>query len=217
MLQLVAFLLFSGSVTFASIADDFLDAVIKEPLQREILAMNLDPAPLPDFSIPFTYQIGLIPISGRADFTDGMFNGLSKVQRFTQCEGPTINLREVKLECVMRFFGFSVVYDVKATVEQLLPIPFQVTGYINETLVKSAVSGAPASLTAKLNLLEITKFGDINVRPSNLGIFQYVYNAVEEELREEIRKEAIRIIMYQFPMAFGKALTSVKLPGLVQK
>ncbi|XP_035213731.1 uncharacterized protein LOC118187589 isoform X2 [Stegodyphus dumicola] len=175
--------------------------------------MKLDPAPLPDFGIPFK-QIGPIPVSGRVDYHNGIFNGLSRIRRFRQCDGPSININEVKMECVMNFFGMNTVYDGKARVEQFPPIPFQVTAYINETIVRSAIAGQPASLKGQLKAFEIEKFGDINVRLSNLGPFQYIYNIVEEEFRERVREEIISIIISQFPVAFKKAITQARLPGL---
>ncbi|GFT27296.1 uncharacterized protein NPIL_311911 [Nephila pilipes] len=197
-----------------SIADQYLDNILHEPLQKEIKAMKLDPAPLPDFGIPFKYEFGFIPISGRVDFINGIFNGLSRIRRLASCQGPDISLNNIKMECGLNFFGMDVVYDGKARIEQLPPIPFQVTGYVNETHVRSVISGVPASLKGQLKLFEITKFGDINVRLSNLGLFQYVYNAVEEQFRERIRQEMVTIIMTMFPIAFRQALTQARLPGL---
>ncbi|XP_054706509.1 uncharacterized protein LOC129216323 [Uloborus diversus] len=209
----VPFLVHTGS-NGAPAADQYLDSVIGEPLERSIQDMGLDPAPLPDFWIPFQFGMGPVPVNGRFDFHNGIFNGLSRIRRFSECEGPTISLNEVGMECVMSFFGMSTVYDGKARIEQLPPMPFQVTAYVNETLAKSGISGAPASLKGNLKVFEITKFGDINARPSNLGPMQYFYNAVEEEFRDEIRKELTRIILTQFPTAFRMALTQARLPGM---
>ncbi|GFQ90398.1 uncharacterized protein TNCT_469131 [Trichonephila clavata] len=197
-----------------SIADQYLDSIIYEPLQKEIKAMNLDPAPLPDFGVPFKFELGFIPISGKFDFLNGIFNGLSRIRRLGNCQGPDISLNNIKMECGLNFFGMDVVYDGRARIEQFPPIPFQVTGYVNESHVRSVISGAPASLKGQLKLFEITKFGDINARFSNLGLFQYVYNAVEEQFREKVREELVTIIMTMFPIAFRQALTQGRLPGL---
>ncbi|KAF8764598.1 uncharacterized protein LOC129968391 [Argiope bruennichi] len=203
-----------GRVYSDSIADQFLDKVIYGPLEKEIKAMNLDPASLPDFGIPFTYEFGFIPISGRVDFTNGIFNGLSRIRRLAQCDGPSFDLDDIKIECGLNFFGMDIVYDGKATIEQLIPIPFQVTGYVNETHTHSVISGVPTSLKGNLRLFEITKFGDINLRLSNLGLFQSAYNAVEERFRERVREELVTIIMTMFPIAFKQAIMQVRLPGL---
>ena len=68
------------------------------------------------------------------------------------------------------------------------------------------------SISGKIKAFEITKFGDINVRLSGLGMLQYVYNAVEERFRDRVREELTKIIIQQFPTAFQMAMTQVSLP-----
>ncbi|GIY12784.1 uncharacterized protein CEXT_359571 [Caerostris extrusa] len=176
--------------------------------------MNLDPAPLPDFEIPFKYELGFIPISGKVNFMNGIFNGLSRIKRLGECQWPETILKEMQLECGLNFHGMDIVYDGKARLDQIpLPIPFQVTGYVNESHARSVISGVPSSLNGNLKLFEITKFGDVNIRFSNLGLFQPVYNAVEERVRERVKAELVTIITTMFPIAFKMAISQVKLPG----
>ncbi|KAG8195388.1 hypothetical protein JTE90_001402 [Oedothorax gibbosus] len=195
-----------------SIADQYLDSILHHTLDQLIHESRLDPATLPDFGIPFTLPV--IPLSGRVDFVDGVFNGLSRIRRFSRCQDPSVSVQEIRLECGLNFFGMDVVYEGRARVEQLPAIPFQVTAYINETHVKSVISGSPASLNGRLNLLQIEKFGDVNARLSNLGFIQPLYNAVEEKFREKIKDMLTDIILNQFPVPFGKAILKTRLPGL---
>lgn len=115
-------------VSSDSVADQYLDSILYDPLEQQIRAVGLDPAPLPDLGIPFT--LGPVPISGRVDFVNGIFNGLSRIRRFSRCQDPAISIQEVRLECGLNFFGMDVVYDGRARLEPLPAIPFQVMGLL---------------------------------------------------------------------------------------
>lgn len=123
-----------------------MDSLLGEPLQKAIQDMNLDPMPLPDFTIPFKHSFGPIPISGRFDYFNGIFRGISKIRRLAECEGPVFSLNEIKIECLLNLFGMSTVYDSTAQIEQLPPIPYQITAYINETHIKNGIVGEPTNL-----------------------------------------------------------------------
>jgi len=191
-------------------SNQYVDTVIHTTLQDVIRSEKLDPTHLPDYTFEYKDKTFYLTVHGKADYTGGSLNGLSKVKRYSECQGPKNVTAGTVINCTLAFDTLQTSYDGKVKYGVLPKVTIHAKGDVLYTIVDIEIT-KPANQTPRVTL-KFRTVGTMSTNFSGLGPLNKHMKVLEDNYRGRVGSEVVNVISNRFRYAFEMAVANVPMP-----
>ncbi|XP_054708952.1 uncharacterized protein LOC129218657 [Uloborus diversus] len=192
-------------------ANQYIENVIQTSLPNEVRALGLDPAPLVNFNVQFGPQT-VYGSQGQANFTQGNVTGLTRVQRASECSGPTNFRGEITINCTLSLFPVTTGHKVWIRNGTNTFVSRSV-GNVDKTLVHVVIAGYPQNYVGSVKSFTITRLGQ--VRPSFVNFpapLNKYLKVLKDVYQSQVTSQLYNIVQQRFVYALGRAIANKPMP-----
>ena len=207
-----AFFFDTGQALASQSANLYMDTVINTALPSIIGNERLEPTRLSDFIFEYKDKIIGIKVKGKAEYTEGLMNGLSKVKRFSDCEGPINIPGRTSINCTLVFPNLEINHKGKVKYGKVPKVTINPKGNIQNVLIKVGIVKSVSESYPKVQTFSFTTTGLMTTHFTGLGPLNKQMKILEENYRKVVGTEVLNVIQSRFQYALNQAVASVPMP-----
>lgn len=192
-------------------ANQYVDTVIYSALQNEIRNLKLDPVGLPDFTFEYKDKTFFVKVKGKAEYSQGTLNGLSRVQRYSECDGPRDISGSTTINCTLTFNNLQTSYKGKVKYGKLPKVSIDAKGDVRYTIINLGFAKSFNERNPRVHV-SFRNVGTVNTTFTGLGPLNNHMKVLEENYRTRVGTEVANVIANNFQYALNMAASSVPMP-----
>ena len=201
-----------GQALASQSANLYMDNVVNTALQNVFRKEKLEPTHLPDFTFDYEDKIIGIKVKGKAEYNEGSLSGLSKVKRYSECEGPKNISSSTVVNCTLVFQSLNTSHKGKVKYGKIPKVSINAEGNIQYVYAKVGIVQPVSERNPKVKTFSFTTTGSMTTHFTGLGPLNKHMKVLEENYKNVIKAEVLNVIQTRFQYALNLAVASVPMP-----
>ncbi|GFS63609.1 uncharacterized protein TNIN_331261 [Trichonephila inaurata madagascariensis] len=195
-----------GAAFAGNSANQYVDNVLHTTLSQELQSLDLNPAPLSDFTF------GVRGIDGKVEFTFGNVTGLDHVRRKGDCSGPKNFTGEITINCTLSIY--PVITSYRVALRNGSNVHFlRIQGNLPETQVHIEIAGRPQNYVGSVKNYRVGRLAVVtptfSKHPPALNKYLRV---LKDAYRAHVSTQLLNIFERRYVYAFGQAFAHKPMP-----
>ncbi|GFU83340.1 uncharacterized protein TNCV_3739501 [Trichonephila clavipes] len=198
-----------GAAFAGNTANQYVDNVLHTTLRQELRSLDLNPAPLSDF----TFGVRGIDVhDGNVEFTFGNVTGLDRVRRKGDCSGPKNFTGEITINCTLSIY--PVITSYRVALRNGSNVHFlRIQGSLPQTQVLIEIAGRPQNYVGSVKNYSVRRLAvvtpTISQHPPALNKYLKV---LKDAYRAHVSTQLFNIFERRYVYAFGQAFAHKPMP-----
>lgn len=203
---------FIGQSLASRSANQYVDTVINNALRNTIRSLRLDPTALPGYTFNYKDKAFFFSINGKAEYSKGTLSGLSRVQRYSECDGPRNITGSTVVNCTLTFNNLQTSHKGKVKYGKLPQVSIDARGDVRYTIINVGFAKSFNERNARVRTFSFRNVGTIQPTFSGLGPLNNQTKILQDNYRVRMGSEVTKVINNNFQYALNMAASSVPMP-----
>lgn len=188
-----------------------MDSVIVS-LQNVLQREKLEPTHLSDFNFEYKDKKWGVTVHGKAEYSKGSLSGLSKVKRYSECDGPKNISSTTVINCTLVFEKLETSHKAKVKYGVLPKVNIDAKGNLQSLYVKVGIAKLFSQRNAQVKTFSFSTTGSMNTDFTGLGPLNKQTKVLQENYKSTVGAEVLNVIHNRFQYALNLAVASVPMP-----
>lgn len=190
-------LFFIGHALASQSANLYMDSV-NVALQNVLQKEKLDPTHLSDFSFDYKDKIWGVTVHGKAEYSKGSLSGLSKVKRYSDCDGPKNISSSTTINCTLVFERLETSHKGKVKYGVLPKVSIDAKGNLQSVYIKVGIAKSFSQRNAQVKSFSFSTTGSMNTDFTGLGPLNKQTKVLQENYKSVVGAEVLDVIHKRF-------------------
>lgn len=203
---------FIGHALAGQSANLYMDTVINTALQNVIRSEKLEPTHLSNFTFDYKDKKWGVTVHGKAEYSEGSLNGLSKIKRYSECDGPKNISSSTTINCTLVFQSLETSHKGKVKYGVLPKVTIHAKGNLQLVNIKVGIVKSFSERNPQVKSFSFSTTGSMNTDFTGLGPLNKQTKVLQDNYKSAVGTEILNVIKNRFQYALNLAVASVPMP-----